>query len=683
MGSRPGVWLAALILVAPVAVNAQTTAECATSECTAAPRATQTNNRLWIEAASIHKLKLEFVDALQRFTRAQAGTFGDEGNELRLSIESMREALERWDRAVRQFQSDAGRVSSTAEVHVAVATVLLDRHRLEDAVRELKAAENQDDSRPDIYTLQALAYAALDRDADAARALRRATALNPDNAASFYTLAQLQGQLDQQADASRSIGGFQRALSRRPPVSGAVASSATAPSVAPFERVDLLRQAAGVAPIFPQSRYVDGYAALRVGDYAAAVDKLRTASSSDPIVAGDAAARERVVRAAALVRQGQLEGALQQLQAIVADSPDHAEAYRLLGLAYWIDEQSGKSIDALRSAIRLAPADERARVVLAEVLASDRRLAEAERELMQALEGASRAGRVHHELAQLYERQSLLPQAAKSFHDSESFGPIVGRDEFYRALGAMLVNQADFDGAVAAYAQRIEANPNNGEAHRQLGEIYFLQGRDDQALAEFLAATWLDPRDAKAFAAAGQVQARLLKYADAVVTLERALTLDPSLREARYALGTSLMRLGKTDEAKRALEMFQQQQAAAEASGQLAFQLDVLRREGSKSLLAGAFDQAIASYAEALKLEPDSARSRRDLGIALLRAKRPQEAIEQLEAAQRLEQTAEGFTYLADAYTAAGDRDAAARQRALSQQLVRQGKLARIRELAK
>ena len=143
------------------------------------------------------------------------------------------------------------------------------------------------------------------------------------------------------------------------------------------------------------------------------------------------------------------------------------------------------------------------------------------------------------------------------------------------------------------------------------------------------------------------------------------------------------MRLGKTEEAKRTLEMFQQQQADAEGAGQLAFQLDVLRREGSKNLLAGSFDQAIASYVEALKLEPDSARSRRDLGLALLRAKRAQEAIEHLDAAQKLEPTAEGFAYLADAYTAAGDRDAAARQRALAQQVVRQAKLDRIRQLAR
>jgi tetratricopeptide (TPR) repeat protein len=676
---RAGISFLALILLAPPGASAQQSAECPTSECAGTTgTSSPAYNRLWLEAASIHKLKLEFVDALQRFTRAQAGTFGDEGADLRLSVGSMHDARDRWDRAVKQFQADASRVNPAAEVHVAAATVLLDRHRLEDAVRELKAAENQDDRRADVYTLQALAYAALDRDADAARALRRGTALSPDNAASFYTLAQLLARLDQPADASRALAGFQRALGKR-----ATSSNATVPTVGPFERVDLLRQAAGVAPIFPQARYVDGYAALRTGDYATAVDLFRAASADDPIVAGDSVARDRVVRAAGLIRQGQLDAALQELRTIVADSPNHAEAHRLLGLAYWIDDQSGKSIDSLRLAIRLAPGDERARVVLAEVLAGDRRLAEAERELTQALASGARSGRVHHELAQLYERQSLLPQAAKSFHESEAFGPIVGRDEFYRALGATLVNQADFDGAVAAYGRRIEANPNSGDAHRQRGEISFLQGRDEQALAEFLAATWLDPRDAKAFAAAGQVQVRLLRYADAVASLNRALSLDSNLKEARYALGTSLMRLGKTDEAKRALELFQQQQDAADAAGQRAFQLDALRREASKNLLAGAFDQAIASYVEVLKLEPDSARSRRDIGLALLRSNRPQEAIEQLETAQRLEQTAEGFTYLADAYAAAGNREEANRQRGLAQQLVREAKLARIRELAR
>jgi protein O-GlcNAc transferase len=669
----------ALILAGESSAGAQTTAECPTLECAATARTpSAASSRIWLEAASIHKLKLEFVEALQRFTRAQAGTFGDEGSELRASVVSMREALERWDRAVAQFQADANRASSSSDVRVAVATVLLDRHRIEDALRELKAAEREDAGRVEIYTLEALAYGASDRPAESSRALRRAVAINPDNPAALYTLAQQLARLQRQADATKALRDFQRALSKRDG-----ASKSTVANGAPFERVDLLRQAAGIAPIFPHARYVDGFAALRSGDYATAVTRFTDASANDPIAAGAPAARARVVESAAMIRAGQLETAIRQLQSVVEDAPDHAEAHRLLGLAFWLDDQQGKSIEHLRSAIRFAPDDERARIALADVLAGDRRLAEAERELTQAIEAGVRSGRTHYQLAQLYERLSLLPRAAQCYRDSEALGPVVGRDEFYRALGSLLVNQADFDGGITAYMRRIEANPNSGEAHRQLGEIYFLQGRDEEALTEFLAAAWLDPQDAKAYAAAGQVQVRMLKYGDAIVALERALSLDPHLKEARYALGTSLMRLGKTDEAKRELETFEQQQAEAETAGQRAFQLDALRREGSRDLLAGSFDQAIGSYEAALKIDASSARSHRDLGLALLRARQPLPAVEHLEAAQRIEETVEGFAYLADAYAATGNREESARQRALSQQLARQARLNRIHELAR
>ena len=76
--------------------------------------------------------------------------------------------------------------------------------------------------------------------------------------------------------------------------------------------------------------------------------------------------------------------------------PHYAETHRLLGLAYWLDDQQGKSIEHLRSAIRLAPDDERARVTLADVLAGDRRFAEAERELTLAIESGRTSGRIRY-----------------------------------------------------------------------------------------------------------------------------------------------------------------------------------------------------------------------------------------------------------------------------------------------
>ncbi len=664
-----------LVLANTTLALAQPTAECpglagpegpAQQNC--APPVATTNpahTQLWREAAAIHQIKIAFVDALQRFVRAQAGTFGDEGVELISSLGAMRDALTRWDRAIEAFQAQASRTRD-AESSMAMATVLLDRHRIDDALRALAAAEQADDHRPDLYAMRALAYGALNRPDEAVRALRRATALDARDPTTSYLLVQQLTQLKRSDDVEAERRALQRSL--------------TAPRRATFARVDLLSQRPGTAPIFPQARYDSGFTALQSGNYGAALASFTDASVTDPLLSGSPDDRSRIAAAAAALRAGEIDTALQLLQSAAAVSPESSEVHRLVGLVFWIDEQSGKSIEHLRMAIRLAPSDERARVLLTDVLAEDRRLAEAERELQLAADAGLRSGQVVYRLAQVFQRQSLLPPAAKAFADSESFGPIVGRDRFYQVWGSVLVNQADFAAAVAAYVKRIEVNANNAEAHRQLGEIYFLQGRHDEALTEFLVAIWLDPKDAKAHAAAGQSYVRLSKWPEAIAGLQRALVLDSGLREARYALGTVLMRVGKTDDARRELELFARQQAEAEVAGQREFQLDALRRQAAKEALAGELEKAVARYQEAAALDP-GARSRRDVGVALLRAKRFSEAIEPLRIAQQMEETAEGYVYLIDALTASGSVAEAERQRGLQRQYRARIRMERIREL--
>ena len=664
--------LVALISV-PFAANGQApSAECPTSPCAQAPSSSSPAlTELWRDAAAAHQIKLQFVDALQRFIRAQAGTLGDEAAALGESVASMDRALSAWDAAIAKVQARAVRTAADADTHVALATVWLDRYRLNDALRELDLAERTAD-RADVHSLRALAFGALNRPQDVVRSLRRVLALEPDNAAAYYTLAQYlqrSGRNDEAVDARR---GFERARAR-------AAKRDDSKPIAPFDRVDLLRQTSGVAPVFPQSRYTAGIAKLHAGDYEGAVVTLRNASAADPMVTAPGAVRDRIAQAATMLKDGRLDAALELLRAAADAWPDQSEIHRLLGLVYSIADQQGKSIEHLRRAIALAPGDERARVTLADVLVSERRFAEAERELT----AARGSGQVAYRLAQIYQRQSLLEQAVAAMKESDTGGPVIGRDYFYQSWGSLLVNQADFDGAVAAYLRRIEVNPNSGEAHRQLGEIYFLQGRDDEALAEYAVATWLDPGDARALAAAGQAYARMPKYPEAIAALRRALMLDGGLREARYALGTVLMRAGRADEGRVELETFGRQQAEAEALGRREFEVDALRRQASKHALTGESAQAVVLLEQVMALDPQSSRSHRDLGVALLRAKRTAESIDHLQRAQQIDETADGFAQLADAYAAVGDAEASARMRSANQDAVRRAMVDRIKALAR
>jgi tetratricopeptide (TPR) repeat protein len=673
MAARPETCLIALLLAAVPPVFAQVPAECATAECAAAGlQSHSSSSKLWTEAAAIHGLKLEFVDALQRFTRAQAGTFGDEGKALLESLASMTAALERWEAGVRALQANADRLQPSADLHVVVATVLLDAQRASDALRELDAADRLNGGRADVHTMRALAYGLTNRPLDAVRAWRAAAAISPDDPTIFYRLAHALAALHRGDDAVEARRNLHQALAR------SSEAGKPADTRAPFQRIDLLRQVAGAAPIFPQGRYGAGYAALYQGRYADALASFASAVATDPLLDGDAALHQHVAHAAQAFRRGEIAAAVQMLHATIAEAPAFAAPHRLLGLVYRVDGQHARSIEHLRTAIRLAPDDERARIHLADLLLSEGRSSEAERELQQSVEAGVGSGQVHYRLAQLYLRLALLPQAIGELEATEQPGAVVGRDHVYQMLGRVRVDRADFDGAVTAYRRRLDVNPNFGEAHRQLGEIYFLQGRHDEALMEFSVATWLDPGDARAHAAAAHVHMRASRYVEAAAAARRALVLDPDHRQARYALGTALMRTGDVDGGTRELAVFERMEAAAAAADRRAFQLDALRREASRVPA----ERAVVLLEEALTIDPQDARSQRDLGAALLRAVRPGDAIPHLLAAQRAAETLDGFRYLAEAFTAMGDSASAAEQIARYQRAIGEAKAERIRELA-
>jgi tetratricopeptide (TPR) repeat protein len=267
-----------------------------------------------------------------------------------------------------------------------------------------------------VHTLRAIASGASDRWDDAVRALRRAIAIDARNPTLSYTLAQYLARLKRPGDATQALRGAQRALD----TGRASTSAGQSPR---FERVSLLSQSSDTAPIFAHARYADGFAALESGDYETAVAKFETAIATDPMLTGSSDARSRVVAAASALRSGQIDAALRQLQAAVEIFPNAPEAHRLLGLIYWIDDRAGKGIEHLRRAIQLAPADERARVLLSDVFASERRLAEAERELTQAADASVRSGQIPYRLAQIYLRRRCCPRRRRRFRTASRSHP--------------------------------------------------------------------------------------------------------------------------------------------------------------------------------------------------------------------------------------------------------------------
>jgi len=153
------------------------------------------------------------------------------------------------------------------------------------------------------------------------------------------------------------------------------------------------------------------------------------------------------------------------------------------------------------------------------------------------------------------------------------------------------------------------------------------------------------------------------QYEDAIAAASRAVSLNAEDKEAQYALATALVRVGRAEEGATALRAFQRLQEAEMARDRRVYALNALRRNASLALQGGDAAEAAARLQDAVELAPNDASLQADLGLALLKAKRAQDAVAHFQRALELDTGADVTRSLAEAYGALGKTDE--RRRAL------------------
>jgi len=609
--------------------------------------------------AGIRQARADFVTSFRHLLEALPGTYGDEGPALRAATAGMARALGRWDRAVRAYQAPLEKMTGDADVHVALGTVQFERGRARQAADEFTAASRLAPDRGPVFVLLGLAFDAMGRHADAAKAFARAATLPPRNAVAAYAAAQ-QWRLSGKPEAA--VEGFQtfhRAVEPQLPPAAARAQQ-------PFPRAGLLRESAGVAPIWPPARYVPGFDALARGAYAEALVAFDRAVAQDPLVATPpAAAAAPLAAGRAALRAGDLRAALTQLAAAVAAAPDAAEPRRLLAVALCADDRCDDAVEHLQHAVRLDPTDERARLALGRTLAATGRFEMAERAIRDTLAAIPLSAQSYFELGHLYDSKGRNGEAAEAFVAAAATRPVLGEERVHELTARARVAATDFDGAVQAFARRVEVSPNYAPAHRALAETLLQLGRDDEALAELTAAALIEPADAQAHALRAQLYLRAGRYQEAAAAARAALARDAASSPALYALGTALLQLGQAAEGEDALARFRAGLDAARARDERGVELRVLRQSAAAHLERGEVADAVERLQAAVALQPD-AEAYSTLGTVLKQAGRTQEALDALEQAVARGGGPAAHVLLADLLAALGRMEDSRRHLALA-----------------
>jgi tetratricopeptide (TPR) repeat protein len=200
-------------------------------------------------------------------------------------------------------------------------------------------------------------------------------------------------------------------------------------------------------------------------------------------------------------------------------------------------------------------------------------------------------------------------------------------------LGGTLLEHGRLNEAIAHYREAVEIKPDVPEVQSNLGNALVRDGEVEEAIDHLQKALQIDPAYAEAYNYMGNALIKKGEAGEAVRYYQKAVELDASYADAHNNLGAAFWRNGQLEEA-----IAHYKEAVAINPGSAEIQSNL----GNALARKGDWAAAIACYEAALITERDSvkaARLRNNLGGALERIGKSEEAFEQFNKAVQINES--------------------------------------------
>jgi protein O-mannosyl-transferase len=185
-----------------------------------------------------------------------------------------------------------------------------------------------------------------------------------------------------------------------------------------------------------------------------------------------------------------------------------------------------------------------------------------------------------------------------------------GNNFVYGNLGAALIQNGDWDGAIETQREAIRLSPLFVDAHHNLGIALAQKGDQDGAIREYQVALGINPSDPKLHYNLGLALAQKGDRDAAIRQFQETLRINPADPQARYNLARTLAQQGSPEAAIQQLR---------EALRQNPNDPDLHISLGVALANKGDLDAAIREYQAALRLDSRSKDAYNNLGVALVR----------------------------------------------------------------
>jgi tetratricopeptide (TPR) repeat protein len=268
------------------------------------------------------------------------------------------------------------------------------------------------------------------------------------------------------------------------------------------------------------------------------------------------------------------------------------------------------------------------------------RLAEAEAALRTALRANPRSATAYNVLGIVLHQRGDLPGAQASFGKAAELDP--RSFEAQNNLGNSLLEGGQVARAEACYRAAVAIKPGFLQGHANLGGLLRQSGRLDEAAECYERVLAGNPGDAEALSSIGSISLALRRLPAAETYLRRAVEANPRSIAAHCNLAEALLSLGKAEEAERAarsafdlgtdsakelgliaMALKRFDPATAESCCRRALAINPLQASSHTNLgliqrARGNRAAAMASFREALRLEPGAASAQYNLANGLL-----------------------------------------------------------------
>ncbi|MDQ7064285.1 MAG: fused MFS/spermidine synthase [candidate division KSB1 bacterium] len=250
--------------------------------------------------------------------------------------------------------------------------------------------------------------------------------------------------------------------------------------------------------------------------------------------ANAATGQDQFRRAQLLYEHGRLAKALQAVEQVLADAPEHADGLNLKGLILLKQNRPQLAAEVFRQ----AHAEDQTNVDILLNLATATEMSGNMEQALQLLHDAQalapRSAKITNNIGVLLARMQRLAEAETALQQAIRLDPLFA--EAYNNLGIVYSRAGRLDRAVEMYEKVLQLHPDHAAAQKNLAMAVLQMERFERAALLFEAIVQKNPRDADAWVNLGLAKVRLGQPLAAKSCWEKALQIDPKLTEARRNL---------------------------------------------------------------------------------------------------------------------------------------------------